>query len=82
VAVTFKDGVSNVVRYGELRTEPGEAIRQLLLLDPAIPMTTASVATALGLKSTSSWQEILDLVQLRHENDLLAAIKSFMDVQG
>lgn len=82
IALTFRDGVSNVVSYGQLKTEPGEAIRQLLLLDPLTPMTTASVASALGLPSASTWDEILQLVQIRHETELLVAIQSFMGVEA
>lgn len=80
VALTFVDGRSNVVSFGPLTDEPGEAIRQLLLLTPTTPLTTAAIATALGLASTSTWAEILELVQLRHETELLAAIQSFMSL--
>jgi hypothetical protein len=74
VALTFRDGVSNVETRGPLSVEPGQAIRQLLLLDDEIPLTTSSMAKALGLPEASSWEELLELAQLRRETELVTAL--------
>jgi hypothetical protein len=74
VTITFVGNRSNVIDLGPLSDDPTEAIRQLLAMDDLAPVTSETVARALGLKASSPWHEIRNLALLRHEDDLLAAI--------
>lgn len=77
VALTFINGTVFVNEVSNVSASVDDRLRALCLMLPDSDVNRKTIAASLGLPTTSLWHEILDLANLRREQELIDALAEF-----